>query len=84
MSNIIYRTGAELREENKRLNPELFREIGDRVSIKHFFRGEPVCKLIRGYRYLRFLKLIEQGFDTETAYFKAANFKIRNRKKPHV
>lgn len=84
MIKLIYRTGKEMREENYKLNPEWFRNEGDKLPIKHYFRGEPVVRLLDKYRYFRYLKYLEYGFDNETAYFKAATYKIRKYNVGHL
>lgn len=78
MSNIIYKTGAELRAENQQLHPELF--IRNTCGLKYFFRGEPVSRLLKGRAYQIFLETVRIS-DVKTAYKKAQRWIAAKREK---
>lgn len=68
MTKIIYRTGAQMREEYERTHPK--RASGVFKQTKHFFRGTPVSQLLNKTDYSYFKNLCLQGLDDETAYKK--------------
>ena len=78
MTKIIYRTGQQMREENMKYHPELFKDTpkGSRHP-KYFFRGTPVRKLLAYKQYKYFLNLISRGLNCDAAYKKHKNLSLK-------
>lgn len=67
MSKIIYRTGAQMRAENKIAHPEWFNKTAPAYT-QYFFRGESCAKLLSPTDYSFFLRTMRRVGDVETAY----------------